>query len=46
MAAPSGHPRLPDPRNYNDRAPDLALRIPPSCRDDQIDMVYFSPALS
>ena len=36
----------PIPDGYNTRAADLALRIPPSYPDDQIDMVYFSPALA
>lgn len=34
------------PEGYNHRAVSLALRIPPSYPDDQIDMVYFSPALA
>jgi len=36
----------PIPSGYNHRTADLALRIPPSYPDDQIDMVYFSPALA
>jgi hypothetical protein len=34
------------PSGYNYNKADLALRIPPSYPDDQIDMVYFSPALA
>lgn len=34
------------PEGYNHRVADLALRIPPSYPDDQIDMVYFHPALA
>lgn len=34
------------PDGYNQRVAHLALRIPPSYPDDQIDMVYFSPALA
>jgi hypothetical protein len=34
------------PEGYNIRTADLALRIPPSYPDEQIDMVYFSPSLS
>jgi hypothetical protein len=34
------------PTGYNHNTADLALRIPPSYPDDQIDMVYFSPALA
>jgi hypothetical protein len=34
------------PAGYNRETADLALRIPPSYPDDQIDMVYFSPALA
>jgi len=34
------------PSGYNHGAADVALRIPPSYPDDQIDMAYFSPALS
>lgn len=33
------------PEGYNHCAADLALRLPPSYPDDQIDMVYFHPAL-
>ena len=36
----------PIPRGYNYEAADLALRIPPSYPDDQIDMVYFHPVLA
>ena len=36
----------PIPDGYNHGTADLALRIPPSYPDDQIDMVYFSPALA
>jgi hypothetical protein len=36
----------PIPRGYNREAADLALRVPPSYPDDQIDMVYFHPALA
>lgn len=36
----------PIPEKYNHRAAAAALRIPPSYPDDQIDMVYFSPALA
>jgi len=36
----------PIPEGYNHRTADLALRIPPSYPDDQIDMVYFRPALA
>ena len=34
------------PRGYNHETADLALRIPPSYPDDQIDMVYFHPMLA
>jgi hypothetical protein len=34
------------PEGYNHGTADLALRIPPSYPDDQIDMVYFCPALA
>lgn len=34
------------PAGYNHQVADLALRIPPSYPDEQIDMVYFSPALA
>lgn len=36
----------PLPAGYNHGNADLALRIPPSYPDDQIDMVYFAPALA
>ncbi len=36
----------PAPEGYNHRTADAALRIPPSYPDDQIDMVYFCPALA
>jgi hypothetical protein len=36
----------PIPAGYNVRTAILALRIPPSYPDDQIDMVYFNPALA
>jgi len=36
----------PIPDGYDHRTADLALRIPPSYPDDQIDMVYFSPGLA
>lgn len=36
----------PVPEGYNHRTASAALRIPPSYPDDQIDMVYFSPALA
>lgn len=36
----------PIPEGYNYRQASAALRIPPSYPDDQIDMVYFSPALA
>lgn len=36
----------PIPDGYNYRQACAALRIPPSYPDDQIDMVYFSPALA
>lgn len=39
-------PGYPIPEGYNHRAADLALRIPPSYPDADIDMVYFSPALA
>lgn len=35
----------PIPEGYNHRQATVALRISPSYPDDQIDMVYFSPAL-
>ena len=34
------------PDGYNHGKAELALRIPPSYPDEQIDMVYFSPALA
>lgn len=34
------------PDGYTQRVADVALRIPPSYPDDQIDMVYFHPGLS
>jgi hypothetical protein len=34
------------PNGYNHGTADLALRIPPSYPDDQIDMVYFNPGLA
>lgn len=34
------------PHGYNHAIAELGLRIPPSYPDDQIDMVYFSPALA
>lgn len=36
----------PIPEGYNHREADAALRVSPSYPDDQIDMVYFSPALA
>jgi hypothetical protein len=39
-------PEYPIPDGYNFRAASAALRIPPSYPDDQIDMVYFFPALA
>jgi hypothetical protein len=36
----------PVPEGYNHRQASAALRISPSYPDDQIDMVYFSPALA
>jgi len=39
-------PGYPIPDGYNTGVADLALRIPPSYPDDQIDMAYFNPALS
>lgn len=39
-------PNYPIPEGYNHRSASAALRIPPSYPDDQIDMVYFSPALA
>jgi hypothetical protein len=37
---------FPVPAGYNVRTADVALRIPPSYPDVQIDMAYFFPALS
>ncbi len=37
---------FPIPEGYNHRNADAALRISPSYPDDQIDMVYFQPALA
>lgn len=37
---------FPIPAGYNIAVADTALRIPPSYPDDQIDMVYFNPALA
>jgi hypothetical protein len=37
---------FPIPDGYTHRVATAALRIPPSYPDDQIDMVYFSPALA
>jgi Prokaryotic E2 family E len=34
------------PEGYNHRAASAAMRISPSYPDDQIDMVYFHPALA
>lgn len=39
-------PTYPVPAGYNVRQAIALLRIPPKYPDDQIDMVYFSPALS
>lgn len=36
----------PIPDGYNHKVANLALRIPPSYPDEQIDMVYFYPALA
>jgi hypothetical protein len=38
--------QYPIPVGYSVATADTALRIPPSYPDDQIDMVYFYPALS
>jgi hypothetical protein len=38
--------RYPIPAGYNVTVADVALRIPPSYPDDQIDMVYFHPGLA
>jgi Prokaryotic E2 family E len=39
-------PTYPIPAGYSVREAIALLRIPPSYPDEQIDMVYFSPALS
>jgi len=39
-------PDFPVPEGYNYRSASAALRISPSYPDDQIDMVYFYPALA
>lgn len=39
-------PDYPIPDGYNHSMATAAIRIPPSYPDDQIDMVYFYPALS
>lgn len=39
-------PDYPIPDGYNHRLVTAALRMPPSYPDDQIDMVYFHPALA
>ncbi len=39
-------PDYPIPEGFNHRAATAALRMPPSYPDDQIDMVYFHPALA
>jgi len=39
-------PDYPIPEGYNHRVAAAAIRIPPSYPDDQIDMVYFHPALA
>jgi hypothetical protein len=39
-------PDYPIPEGYNHRTATAAIRIPPSYPDDQIDMVYFHPALA
>jgi hypothetical protein len=39
-------PDYPIAVGYNHRTATAALRIPPSYPDDQIDMVYFHPALA
>jgi hypothetical protein len=39
-------PDHPIPEGYNHRTATAAIRIPPSYPDDQIDMVYFHPALA
>lgn len=37
---------FPPPVGYNHHSASLALRIPPSYPDDQVDMAYFHPALA
>lgn len=39
-------PDYPIPEGFNHRTATAAIRIPPSYPDDQIDMVYFYPALA
>jgi len=39
-------PDYPIPEGYNHRNVTAAVRIPPSYPDDQIDMIYFNPALA
>ena len=39
-------PGYPIPDGYNHRLVTAALRMPPTYPDDQIDMVYFHPALA
>lgn len=39
-------PEYPIPEGYNHRKASAALRIKPSYPDDDIDMVYFHPALA
>ncbi len=39
-------PDYPLPEGFNHRVATAAIRIPPSYPDDQIDMVYFNPALA
>jgi len=39
-------PEYPVPGGYNHRTASAALRIKPSYPDDEIDMVYFCPALA
>lgn len=39
-------PDYPIPAEYNFRSASAALKLPPSYPDDQIDMVYFCPALA
>ena len=39
-------PEYPIIEGYNHRTVSAALRIPPSYPDDQVDMIYFSPALA